>query len=728
MLRQQNYRAIYQLVVGIWLALSVASVVLAVISWVRLSQTIATGRRLNAVGPQLDEILKTMLDSETGVRGYIITGNTNFLQPYIEAQTNYEAEFDRLADVASANTNMLKAVLNLRADSEVLADYNSRTIAARGRSFREARDLILSGRGKQIMDQIRAQVSNLDRIYYDLTSEMREEQNTRLAGAILTSLTEGIIGVVAGILAYWFARVTIKNQERERELIDAWMQAERSSRGKSTFLANMSHEIRTPMNAILGFSELLQRELPDAGHRKYLQSIRSSATSLLHLINDILDISKIEAGVMELRAEPTDLREISDFVRTLFSESAIKKGLALECNVAEDLPGALMIDRIRLRQILVNLVGNAIKFTDHGHVQVRISCRKQTEVSRVTVSIEVADTGVGIPPDRLQAIFEPFVQAGAHREKEVQGTGLGLSIVKRIAQLMGGTVAVNSIVGKGSVFSLTLPDVAISARLPASSKVLAPRSVDFNQFRPATLLVADDNEANRQYIEGMFQKTHHRIIFCASGEDAVRRAREVNPDVILLDVRMPGMDGRQTLAEIRKIPGRELVPAIAVTGSALRDDFFNAYVRKPYSTRELFDQLAEFLPRQAASDARDEAEAPAHGPAGPAPAELLVQLRQLAVEPWPKLCHSMAVNEVKGFARQLEILAEQWHYKPLATYAQKLLEDAATYAVADLETHLGEFAARVEKFAERKEKNETEECRGPATPPRDGVANNAPLN
>lgn len=717
MLRQPKYRAVYQLVVGIWLTLSIASVLMAVFSWGRLSQTIAAGRRWNVVGPQVDEILKTMLDSETSVRGFIITGNTNYLAPYNLALTNYEVEFDHLADMAAANANLLQAVMNLRAQSEMLADFNQQAVEARKHNFRSAQAVIASGNGKQIMDQIRAEVSALDKIYYQQKSNDRETFNTQLTRAIMLSLVAGIIGIIAGFFTFWLARVTIKNQMRERELIEAMLQAERSSREKSAFLANMSHEIRTPMNAILGFSELLQGELREAKHRKYIQSIRSSAASLLQLINDILDMSKIEAGVMEMRPEPTDVREICDLIRTLFFESALKKGLALECRVTKELPRALLIDRVRLRQILVNLVGNAIKFTDCGRVEVHISSEKRPGSSRVTLVIEVTDTGVGIPQDKQAVIFKPFVQAGAHHEKEIQGTGLGLSIVKRLVEMMDGTVTVTSTLSQGSIFSLRFQNVPVSARLPSSTKISADETVNFNKLRPASFLVVDDNEANRQYLAGIFESTHHHLMFCSSGEEAVIKAREMVPDIILLDVRMPGMDGHQALAEIRKIPRMELVPVIAITASTLQDDYFSGFVRKPFSTCELFNELAEFLPRNLPSDphTRNETTSVAEAAAGPVTEELLAQLNQLLVEPWPSLCNTMAVNEIKAFARQLEILAKQWHCKTLETYADTLFRDAEVYAVADLEKHLGEFAALVEQLT--KENDLTIKSSGTAAPP-----------
>ncbi|HTV40471.1 MAG TPA: ATP-binding protein [Candidatus Sulfotelmatobacter sp.] len=718
MMRQPRHKAVYQLAVGVWLTLSILAVLLVAFSWVRLSQTIVVVRQWDAVGPQLDQILQTMLDSETGVRGFLITGNTNYLDPYNRAQADYRPEFDSLATMTANHPVMLTAVLDLRAKCEKLADFNARAVAARIQKFDSARALVASGEGTRIMDGIRGQVSALSQIDSTQKTKVREDLNSQLSLAILTSLVAGIFGVIAGIFAFRLGRVAMKGQDRQAELIVAMAQAERSSREKSAFLANMSHEIRTPMNAILGFSELLEADLRDSKHLKYVQSIRFSAASLLQLINDILDMSKIEAGVLELHSEPTDSGEICDLIYTLFSEPALKKGIQFKCNLAPDLPRSLLMDRVRLRQIMVNLVGNAVKFTDHGSVEIRMSSQSQAAApGRVALSIEVADTGVGIPQDRLDAIFKPFVQAGVHREKEIQGTGLGLAIVKRLTELMGGTVSVTSVPGQGSVFKLLFPNVPVSPRVPVTARVTADGKVDFNRLRPATFLVTDDNEGNRQYIDGIFRNTHHRLIFCTSGEEAIEKARESIPDIVLLDVRMPGMDGRQALAEIRKIRGMELVPAIAVTGSGQQDGSFSGYVRKPFSPRELFDELADFLPRNGAAEPPSHRETPTDTADGPVSEELHTQLRQLLVEPWPALCNSMAVNETKTFACRLEILAEQWQCKPLTAYAGQLRHDAETYAVSDLEKHLGEFAVLVGKLAQHKEKNLADERSRSLAPP-----------
>ena len=695
----------YKSIVTIWLALSVASVFLAAVTWVQLSNRLAAAREAVAVQQDLDGVLRAMLDIETGQRGFTITGDAAFLEPMTAGQKSLAPLFEHLIGIARGDAEMIQRVTDLRAQIELSLDHQQRVVTAR-KTFgpQAAADLVASSEGRRIMDRIRAQITDLRGMRSDLLSEDGSVARSQLLRASLTSLVAGILGIGAGLFAFWLSRVMLSQQERERELVEAKLQAERTSREKTVFLANMSHEIRTPMNAILGFSELLAEDLRSPRHRQYLQSIRSSAASLLQLINDILDMSKIEAGVMELRLEPTDPREVCDFLHTVFSEPAAKKGVKLECKIAEDLPHALLLDRIRLRQVLVNLVGNAVKFTDQGSISVRLWCEKQKTSSRVTLLIEVQDTGVGIPADKLEAIFKPFVQAGAHREKEKQGTGLGLSIVKRLTEMMGGTVTAVSIPREGSAFSLRFPNVAISARLATGEKLEPDEVVDFDELRPATILVVDDNETNCRLIAGMFAGSAHRLVFGANGFDAVSQARELKPDVVLLDIRMHGMDGREALPEIRKIPGLEVTPVVAVTASSLLGDEsdlkrrFTGYLRKPFSKRELFNELAHYLPRHENEPrGMTAAPEPAMEPVGP---ELLSELQHLLEKDWPALNDTLAVNETKNFATHLETLGLRWHSPPLLAYAQTLARHAENYAIVDMENHLHEFQNLVHKMRE----------------------------
>lgn len=705
-MKQQPSRQFYRIVLSIWLTFSIGSVVLAVVSWVQLSARRAEGNRVTGARNELNRAYESLLDMETGERGYVITGEKAFLEPFHSAQTNLPAQLDRLVALLHENTNWLGRVTAIRAAADTSISWQKAVIDARDKSFQKASAIVSSGKLKGMMDAIRDQIAALDQQLEDRQTTIRNEVSNRVFHANLATLVAGVFGISAGLLALWLARLAARHKERERDLMEAKLRAEHSNQEKTAFLANMSHEIRTPMNAILGFSELLGGDLTSPKHQQYLQSIRASAESLLQLINDILDMSKIEAGVMDLRPEPTDLREICDFIRVLFSKAAAKKNIRLECFVADDLPHAILMDRIRLRQVLVNVVGNAVKFTDHGGVEIRVGHEKQPASSRITLTIEVQDTGVGIPQEKLADIFKPFVQSGAHSEKEKQGTGLGLSIVKRLTEAMGGTVTVASVLGQGSAFHLRFPDAPISARLAASDKKPAAADADFNELRPSSLLVVDDNQTNCDLMVGMFADTHHRLFFCRDGGEAIARARDLKPDIILMDIRMPGMNGYEALAGIRKIIGLELVPVIAVTASALMDtenalkQQFSGYIRKPFSKHELYQELADFLPHhltEPKAGKETSVVADGHG-SEPVPKELISQLRALLVEPWPAIRDSVAVNESKVFAQGLEGLGQRWRCQPLADYAQKLLGNAETYAVTDLEKHLGEFPILVERL------------------------------
>ena len=706
MMQRQNGKDFYKLAVSLWLTLSVISMLLALASWRQLSALTVQVHQSTNTRQALGATFKCLQDAETGQYGYLLTGDRKFLEPYTLAVSNLPPQFDHLLDLVHDDPDLLKEVTDFNGNAQVLMNGLQQTETIHETSHDAAAVMQAEQEEMPVMNELRGECEALDKSCGDRQESLRQQIHAHARQATLYTLLAGFIGIGAGLTAFWLSQVAVKHQRSEREMSEAKVRAEHSNQEKSIFLANMSHEIRTPMNAILGFSELLANDLESPRHQNYLQFIRTSAGSLLQLINDILDMSKIEAGVLDLHPEPTDTREICDFIRALFFEPAAKRGIRLECHVVSDLPHSLLIDRIRLRQILVNLVGNAVKFTDKGSVEVKVFWEKPENSSQITLVIEVLDTGVGIPQDKLDSIFKPFVQSGAHQDKEKQGTGLGLSIVKRLTEIMGGTVTVASVLGQGSAFHLRFPHTPISARLAASDKMERQQErVDFNELHPATLLVVDDNQTNRDLIKEMFAASHHTVIFGLSGEDAVVIARKSKPDIVLMDIRMPGIDGYEALKQIRKIPGLELVPSIAVTASALLPEEnslrekFSGYVRKPFSKQELFKELSEFLPRFTKPNPASEESAPARPNGAEAyPREFLTQLRQLVLNPWPEIRDSVAINESRIFAKGLEGLGRRWNCQPLIIYAQKLLRDAETYSVLDLEKHLGEFAALVEQL------------------------------
>ncbi|MCD6049628.1 MAG: multi-sensor hybrid histidine kinase, partial [Verrucomicrobia bacterium] len=356
MLRQPSNQ-FYKTVVSVWLTLSVASVLLAALTWVQLSERLAVARQAVAIRSELDQVLKLVLDVETSARGFVITGNNDFLITMKEAEVLLPKKFDKLTDLTRQDPELLKRIIDLSGKVEINLSTQRKTVSVRREEgFLPTKALLGDGQAKKVMDEIRAEVATIHQMRAHLISDEGNKERAELRRASLTSFVAGILGLGAGLFAFWLARLTLKHQERERVLVEAKLQAERNNAEKTVFLANVSHEIRTPMNAILGFSELLSGELREPRQRRYAKAIRSSAGSLLQLIDDVLDISKIEAGATILRPEPTDPRELCEFVRTVFAEMAMRKQIRLNCHMAEDMPRALLLDRLRLRQILVNLV------------------------------------------------------------------------------------------------------------------------------------------------------------------------------------------------------------------------------------------------------------------------------------------------------------------------------------------------------------------------------------
>jgi CheY-like chemotaxis protein/anti-sigma regulatory factor (Ser/Thr protein kinase) len=466
------------------------------------------------------------------------------------------------------------------------------------------------------------------------------------------------------------------------------------------------------MNAILGFSELLEPEGLTPKQSQYVRAIRDSGASLLQLINDILDLSKLEAGKLELHLDPTDIRDSCEFLRTVFGQQVLTKSLQLQFEISPDVPRALLLDRLRLRQVLVNLLGNAIKFTERGSVKLRVSWKSEENAISGTLMIDVEDTGIGIAADKLEEVFKPFVQVDSRPTTEKDGSGIGLTIVKRIMDLMGGVLTVESVVGQGTVFHLQLANVPVSERLPVGDHAEPGGAVDFDDFAPATLLVADDHQANRELIAGIFEKTHHRIHFASNGQEALECLEKTKPNVILLDLRMPVMDGRTTLAEIRKRPGLTSLPVIAITasGEASADpegrSQFSGFIRKPFSRHTLFVALAPFLQRAAQKEAKDAVSSAEMAASIPRPSpkqaaqwrELTPKLRQQEADEWPSLRDSLAINGTRAFAQKLLDLAQAAQCSPLASYAATLTTFADGYAIGQMERHLAAFPKLIESI------------------------------
>lgn len=435
----------------------------------------------------------------------------------------------------------------------------------------------------------------------------------------------GLISIfVIGIFWYWNRKLSKEVSDRiksenalrtsEEELRKASYEAELMARkadeanqAKSIFLANMSHEIRTPMNAVMGYTELLSAAVQDKKQKSYLSSIRAGSRALLTLINDILDLSKVEAGKLHIEYRPISLSPLFDELQKIFTAKIDSKKLQFSVELSKAIPAAVMLDETRIRQVLFNLVGNAIKFTHSGTIYVRAMSEPSTDDGKVDLTIEVEDTGIGIPHDQQERIFRAFEQQEGQSTREYGGTGLGLAISKKLVEMMGGELSIKSEVGKGSCFKVKICNVEIASvdqlvdsELPDSSRY---------RFDPAKILVADDVALNRQLVKDLLEDTDFVIKEAENGEQAMAVAQQWQPDLILMDIRMPVMDGYEATSKMKQKADTQHIPIVALTASVMSKDEhkiedagFDGYLKKPVSGSELYAGLAAFLPHSVVKD------------------------------------------------------------------------------------------------------------------------------
>ncbi len=694
-----------------WLIVTVASVVMGAVAWSRFSKSIDASAEAEEFRESNNQLFSALQDAEASQRVYLLTGKASYLEAFTNLDGTFPAKFERLVASASHDPARQTDLIELRhlVDLELLQLRQG--IALRAEKGSATSEVSVSAeQARTTMNQIREMFKRRHDNRLDLLSVTGEATRREMKLVHQMTWMAGLLGVGAGVFALYFYRMDYYQERARRELLEEKLHAEQSVRDKSAFLANMSHEIRSPMNAILGFSELLEPEGLTPKQSQYVRAIRDSGASLLRLINDILDLSKLEAGKLELHPDPTDMRDSCGFLRTVFGQQAVTKSLQLHFELSPDLPRALLLDRLRLRQVLVNLLSNAIKFTDQGSVKTRVSWKSQRDGRSGTLLIDVEDTGIGIPHEQLDEVFKPFVQADSVRAAEKEGTGIGLTIVKRLTELMGGSLTVESRVGHGTVFHLRFANVPVSGRLPVGDHAEPGGAVDFNDFAPSTLLVVDNNQTNRALMAGIFEKTHHQVHFANNGQEALECLVKVKFDVVLLDMRMPVMDGRMTLAEIRKQASLASLPVIAVTASSKAGEErelqnqFSGYIRKPFSRQTLFMELAQFLQRATPGNGLEGETLGKALKSLPIPSpeqaaqwqEVALELRRRETTEWPTLRDSLAVNETRAFAHRLFMLGQAAQCSPLTTYAATLTTFADAYAIGQMESHLAAFCKLIE--------------------------------
>lgn len=430
-----------------------------------------------------------------------------------------------------------------------------------------------------------------------LVSSLIEDQLDTVRGQ--SRLISWLVGFQVGMLLLGATALLVRHRRQQRErrelemlndaLREAKAQADSASQGKSRFLANMSHELRTPFNGLLGMLDMLEETQLTRQQRDHLLTARDSARHLLNLLNDILDMSALEAGKMSVQPEPVDMLRLISEVHAVMAPAGQRKQLTMRLHLPSDTPGPVLADPTRTRQILFNLMSNAVKFTDHGEVDVRVNWTQQAGTVRWILMVR--DTGIGMNESMQAQLFQRFHQVDGSATRRFGGSGLGLEISRTLARLMGGDISVRSAIGEGSVFTLELPTPLAPSHAPAPSlpPLAAPPASAAATPIPAepvpspvptrhaesiewSVLVAEDHPVNRKFMGALLNKLGHAVTFAENGQQAFDLVREHDFDIVFMDIHMPEMDGLASTKLIRALPGEKCrIPIVALTADVMND-------------------------------------------------------------------------------------------------------------------------------------------------------------
>ncbi len=507
-----------------------------------------------------------------------------------------------------------------------------------------------------------------------------------------------------------FARDITERKKYEERLRNAKEKAEEANKIKSEFISNISHEIRTPLNSIIGFSEMLTNHITEPRLKEYAGSIRSAGNALLMLINDILDLSKIEAGKIRINLEPLDVRALITEISHVFAVKVAKKNLDFVVDVHDDVPKSLMLDKVRIRQVLFNLIGNAVKFTARGYIRLVVRTDRQNAGKGLTnISMCIEDSGIGIPRSDQQKIFDPFVQLDEDGGKPGEGTGLGLSITKRLVDMMAGSISLNSEPGKGSSFCIDFRGVRIADEEETESR---RKEDSYPLLQGKHVLLVEDSEINRRFVKDNLEDAGVRVSEAANGAVALEKAAILMPDLILMDIMMPVMDGYEATEKLKASGSLSGIPVIALTALAMKEDInrigrsgFDGYLIKPFYIEELFEKMQGILAgiddfiegqpgRAAASDAEKE--------------RRYLQSLRAAYESiekkfYPLWLHASELKEfnaIRNFAEAIHGAGKEYDIRLLVDYGDKLMVYCDNYDIEKIDSSLLAFPQYMKKMRE----------------------------
>jgi signal transduction histidine kinase/CheY-like chemotaxis protein len=558
-------------------------------------------------GNDLREMERDILSVESKIRAAVATEDSSFTEGINQQIANAEANLDTLRLIND--------------DSSSIADIDRLAALAREKLSRKDvmldsffrfgkkpdKTVIANPRTRGAANEINTIIRRLynkrnQRLAAVSLSIQKNGKNARTSGTILITL---VLLAGTGLFLFVVGRIRRQN-ELILQLDTSDKKLREAARVKENFLANMSHEIRTPLNSIIGFTSLLSRRPLDETSQEFVTAIGSSGENLLAIINDILDMSKIEAGMIRLESNPFSVRELTHSIETLFGQRVLEKGLAFHTTVEENVPNILIGDAVRLTQILVNLIGNALKFTEKGQIDLHLHA-EQLQQDQVELGVTLSDTGIGISQEHIGAIFDRFSQAEDSTTRKYGGTGLGLAIVKDLVQLQRGEINVDSEAGKGTSFRFHIPYRIQTGSITAGTPVTNGVST-FTLPPDIRILVVDDNEMNQRLLRHLF--TVHGISFdtAYNGERAVELLQEREYGLVLMDIQMPVMDGYTASRHIRDQLKLD-VPIIAMTAHVMPGERerclgygMNDYISKPIVDRDLFLMIKQWLPPDAHRD------------------------------------------------------------------------------------------------------------------------------
>ncbi|HPE39892.1 MAG TPA: ATP-binding protein [Bacteroidales bacterium] len=492
----------------------------------------------------------------------------------------------------------------------------------------------------------------------------------------------------------------------KKELIVEKQKAEAANLIKSEFLANMSHEIRTPLNAILGFSEALFQQLHDPEEKKMVQYILNSGSLLMGLLNDILDLSKIESGQLKISPQALELRSILKETYVIYNTITNQKKIQFTIETDPNFPKIVFLDEIRMKQVLLNLVGNAVKFTEKGEIKV-FSHFKETGENLGTVKISIIDTGIGIHKKHLKEIFESFKQTNSVTSKFNKGVGLGLAISKRLIEKMKGKITVNSELGKGSTFCITIPNVPfLNSNIDHNDLEIFPdEQVQKNQ--KGTILVVDDVFLNTELISRLLKPIGIEVFTAENGEKAIQMLETFTPDLILLDMRMPGLSGYEVAKIIKNNNHSCKIPIIAFTASVFSSDKimktgdFDGYLFKPIKRTDLLNTLQKHLPYHKLKQMiqQNVSQNSELIPSVPPLEESTTESRELThkmiweelLQEWDEIHDTLVIFKIEAFAQKIRSIAQKNKYSSMIHYADTLLDSIDQLDIDSIKEQISQF-------------------------------------